>query len=60
MFYDGFNQPPRADRPERPIPPPRAPGEKILTRLILLLMFLLLLLPVSAGGMEDLVRFLRG
>ncbi|MES3048817.1 MULTISPECIES: hypothetical protein [Sphingomonas] len=41
--------------------PPRKPvyrHEKALTRLIFVYLFLLLLLPVSLGGMVDLIRYL--
>jgi hypothetical protein len=34
--------------------------EKALTRLIFVYLFLLLLLPVSLGGMVDLIRYLFG
>jgi hypothetical protein len=40
--------------------PPRKPvyrHEKALTRLIFVYLFLLLLLPVSLGGMVDLIRY---
>ncbi len=40
--------------------PPRKPAyrhEKALTRLIFVYLFLLLLLPVSLGGMVDLIRY---
>ncbi len=43
--------------------PPRKPvyrHEKALTRLIFAYLFLLLLLPVSLGGMIDLIRYLLG
>ena len=41
--------------------PPRKPvyrHEKALTRLIFVYLFVLLLLPVSLGGMVDLIRYL--
>ncbi|MDQ0838464.1 hypothetical protein [Sphingomonas faeni] len=41
--------------------PPRKPvyrHEKALTRLIFVYLFLLLFLPVSLGGMVDLIRYL--
>ncbi len=41
--------------------PPRKPvyrHEKALTRLIFVYLFLLLVLPVSLGGMVDLIRYL--
>ena len=40
--------------------PPRKPvyrHEKALTRLVFVYLFLLLLLPVSLGGMVDLIRY---
>jgi hypothetical protein len=43
--------------------PPRKPvyrHEKALTRLIFVYLFLLLLLPVSLGGMVDLIRYVIG
>ena len=43
--------------------PPRKPvyrHEEALTRLIFVYLFLLLLLPVSLGGMVDLIRYLFG
>ncbi|MEG8018229.1 hypothetical protein [Sphingomonas sp. LR55] len=41
--------------------PPRKPvyrHEKALTRLIFVYLFVLLLLPVSLGGMVDLIRYM--
>ncbi len=43
--------------------PPRKPvfkHEKALTRILLVYLFLLLILPVSLGGVVDLVRYLFG
>ncbi|MES3083311.1 hypothetical protein [Sphingomonas faeni] len=43
--------------------PPRKPvyrHEKALTRLVFVYLFLLLLLPVSLGGMVDLIRYVFG
>jgi hypothetical protein len=56
MFLDETNIWPR-----REDLPPRKPvyrHEKALTRLIFVYLFLLLLLPVSFGGMVDLIRYL--
>ena len=58
MFLDEYSIWPRKEDL-----PPRKPvyrHEKALTRLIFVYLFLLLLLPVSLGGMVDLVRYLFG
>lgn len=46
--------------PRKEDPPPRRPvyrHEKALTRLIFVYLFLLLFLPVSLGGVVDLIRY---
>jgi hypothetical protein len=56
MFFDETNIWPRKEDP-----PPRKPvfrHEKALSRIIFVYLFLLLLLPVSLGGMVDMIRYL--
>ncbi|MGU3390053.1 hypothetical protein [Sphingomonas sp. M1A8_2b] len=56
MFFDESSIWPRKEEL-----PPRKPvfkHEKALTRILLVYLFLLLILPVSLGGVVDLVRYL--
>jgi hypothetical protein len=58
MFLDETNIWPRKEEL-----PPRKPvfrHEKALSRILLVYLFLLLLLPVSLGSMVDLIRYLFG
>lgn len=58
MFFDESSIWPRKEDL-----PPRKPvfkHEKALTRILLVYLFLLLILPVSLGGVVDLVRYLFG
>ena len=58
MFFDESSIWPRKEEL-----PPRKPvfkHEKALTRILLVYLFLLLILPVSLGGVVDLARYLFG
>lgn len=58
MFFDEYSMWPRKEDL-----PPRKPAfrhEKALSRIILVYLLLLLLMPVSLGGAVDLIRYLLG
>ena len=59
MFYDGFYRPIDPAPPPR-TPAPRVPGEAFLRRFFLGYMLFLLVLPISAGTMVDMIRFAFG
>ncbi len=56
MFLDETHIWPRED--PRPPPRPRHPKERAIARVLLGYAFLLLLMPVSLGGMVDAIRYL--
>lgn len=58
MFLDETHIWPREEPPRRPRP--RHPKERAISRVLLGYAFLLLLMPVSLGGMVDAVRYLIG
>lgn len=57
MFYDENRVWPRPE-PPRPVPAPPGRRERFLTRMFLVYALVLLVLPVSASGIADLVRAL--
>lgn len=59
MFFDENRVWPRPE-PQPPTPAPPGRRERFLTRMFLFYALVLLLLPVSAGGIADLIRYLLG
>lgn len=56
MFFDENRVWPRPE-PPRPVPVPPGRRERFLTRMFLFYALILLLLPVSASGIADLIRY---
>lgn len=56
MFFDENRVWPRPESP-RPVPAPPGRRERFLTRMLLVYAMILLLLPVSANGLADLIRY---
>lgn len=59
MFFDENRVWPRPE-PQRPTPAPPGRRERFLTRMFLVYGLILLLLPISAGGIADLICYLLG
>lgn len=59
MFFDENRVWPRPE-PQRPMPAPPGKRERFLTRMFLVYALILLLLPISAGSIADLIRYLIG
>lgn len=59
MFFDENRVWPRPE-PQRPTPVPPGKRERFLTRMFLVYALVLLLLPVSASGIADLIRYVIG
>jgi len=59
MFFDENRVWPRPE-PQRPVPAPPGKRERFLTRMFLVYALILLLLPISAGSIADLIRYLIG
>ncbi len=57
MFFDENRVWPRPE-PQRPMPAPPGKRERFLTRMFLVYAMILLLLPVSADGIVDLIHYL--
>lgn len=57
MFFDENRVWPKPEQP-RPVPAVPGKGERLLTRMFLVYALILLLLPVSASGIADLIRYL--
>ncbi|WP_084582735.1 hypothetical protein [Sphingomonas azotifigens] len=56
MFFDENRVWPRPE-PRPPVPAPPGRRERFLTRMFLVYALVLLLLPVSASGIADLIRY---